>query len=319
MFRLSRLRIRARSRCVFVSLTARTVVKRVLTALLILSASIPAFSTTFPGTNTGPILDGGGGTTPQCTAAPRDINFAVSGMSGSLASVSLDFTMNPQHTYVGDLQVSLIAPDATTFVIFSRVGQNAATGDFGDSSDLNGTYSFADIASNNFWTAANTANGTTGPAGDILTGSYRTQLSGQHPNDTPGPAFTTLNTAFSGIATPNGNWTLRFLDCAAADTGTVSAANLTLLVPSASNASVSGRVTTAGGSGIRNAIVNIQGGDLTEPIIARTAAFGYYDFSVPAGQTYVIFITSKRFTFAEPVRVLNVGEDITDVDFIALE
>lgn len=89
-------------------------------------------------------------------------------------------------------------------------------------------------------------------------------------------------------------------------------------VPTAANAEISGQLTTASGEGIRNATVMITGGTLTEPIYVQTGTFGYYKFSnLPVGQTYVVTVISKRFTFANPSRVINLLESLTDENFVA--
>src|SRR5690606_5969998 len=200
--------------------------------------SAMATATVFTGRDTGPISDPGSGTPPNCTSAPRDINFDVTGMRAPIAGASVDFTMYPEHTWIGDLQVFLIAPDLTTFTIFSRVGQQQESGDNGDSSRLSGTYTFSDTATNNIWTAASAGGGSY----LIPEGTYRTQYAGPFGNDGVGPEETSLNTAFTNVANPNGVWTLRFMDCAQADTGSVVAANLTLLSPTAADATLLGRV-----------------------------------------------------------------------------
>lgn len=89
------------------------------------------------------------------------------------------------------------------------------------------------------------------------------------------------------------------------------------LAPTAASVNVGGRVTTASGQGIRNVVITLtdSGGVIT---IARTSAFGYYNFDfVRAGETYILSIRSKRFTFSNPTRVLSVQESLSDVDFIA--
>lgn len=87
------------------------------------------------------------------------------------------------------------------------------------------------------------------------------------------------------------------------------------LAPTAAGVSVSGRVLTAAGNGLRNAVVTMtdpQGVTQT----ARTSGFGYYRFfDVPAGATYVIEVASKRFLFAP--RVVAVQDELTDIDFVA--
>lgn len=287
-----------------------------LTVVIVLSCTLAGFPVGFTGTNTGAIVDGGT-PTPTC-GATRDVNFNVSGFTGQVGAVGVQFTMNPAHTWIGDLQISLIAPNATSHVIFSRVGANAA-GDVGDNANLSGTYAFRDLTMQNIWTSAASS---TDNNFIIPPGAYRTQGPGPHANDSPGPAFTSMNTVFATVpaANVNGTWTLRFLDCAAQDTGTVSAAQLNLLSPSASYSMLSGRVTTASGAGIRNTLVTVSGGNLSEPRIAATGSFGYYTFDgLEAAQSYIVTVSAKRFTFENPTVLVNLDQDLTDVDFTASE
>lgn len=86
---------------------------------------------------------------------------------------------------------------------------------------------------------------------------------------------------------------------------------------SAAGVSVSGRVTTATGNGIskvRVTLASASGATTT----ALTNAFGYYSFEeVTAGQTYVVSVSSKGYQFSEPVRIVNVGDTISDMNFVA--
>ncbi|MBB6086915.1 C25 family cysteine peptidase [Wenzhouxiangella marina] len=153
------------------------------------------------------------------------MTFNVSGISGSLTDVSLSITL--AHTWLGDLDVVLAPPGVTpgnpgSLVIFSRVGAVNA-GDAGDSSDLGASYVFSDAAVGDFWTAA----GGVGGGDTVPAGSYRTSVAG--PTTNPA-ASTSLIAAFGGLtpAQINGTWTLRFRDGWNADSGSVSAASLTL-------------------------------------------------------------------------------------------
>lgn len=86
----------------------------------------------------------------------------------------------------------------------------------------------------------------------------------------------------------------------------------------AAPASISGRVTTADGYGIRNAVVSVTGGNLVQRVTARTSSFGYYSLEgLEAGHTYVVMVNAKRYTFAAPTRVVTVNDSVTDIDFIA--
>ena len=89
-------------------------------------------------------------------------------------------------------------------------------------------------------------------------------------------------------------------------------------VPTAANVSVGGRIVSANGYGIRNVIVSLTDADGTTRT-ARTSTFGYYNFDeVPLG-TIIVSVASKRFTFANPTQVISVSDNVSDVDFTAIE
>lgn len=89
---------------------------------------------------------------------------------------------------------------------------------------------------------------------------------------------------------------------------------------SAATVSVGGRVTNASGYGIGGVVVSIDGGSLSEPIYARTSPFGYYSFEgIPAGQAYVVTVSSKRYTFNPASRVIVVQDSVGDADFVSQE
>ena len=89
------------------------------------------------------------------------------------------------------------------------------------------------------------------------------------------------------------------------------------LAPTAALVSVSGRVLSASGQGIRNVSVKLTGANGAIRF-AGTGTFGYFRFTeVEVGEIYVLEVTSKKFTFAEPTRVLSVQDEITNADFIA--
>lgn len=88
-------------------------------------------------------------------------------------------------------------------------------------------------------------------------------------------------------------------------------------VPTAAQVSVSGRALTETGRGIGNAQITLTDTN-GEVRAARTNIFGYFRFEeVSAGQTYILRVESKKYVFAEPVRILNVQEEIADIEFIA--
>lgn len=280
-----------------------------LLLLTLLSAQVPA--AVFNGTNTGAIPDGSN-PNPTC-GAPRDINFAVSGASAPVASLSVSITIN--HTYIGDLDVSLIAPDSTALTLFSFVGRTMPVGsNFGDNSNLNGTYVFSDVAPGNIWSsAASGGNGFNIPGGD-----FKAQMPGPFSPTNPGPPFSSLNSAFLGVANPNGNWTLRVLDCAAVDLGTVSAASLTLLGPTAAGSILSGRVISSTGRGLARVTISVLGGNLSSERKVMTNQFGYFIVDdLQAGLTYIVTASSKRYFFSNQTQIVNLGDDFGDLNFVA--
>jgi hypothetical protein len=90
------------------------------------------------------------------------------------------------------------------------------------------------------------------------------------------------------------------------------------LAPLAANASLGGRILTSNGRGIRNAHVVISGNNLQEPARAVTGPFVYYNFEdLAVGETYIVTVNSKRFSFKAPSRVVNLIDQIVDTDFVA--
>lgn len=89
--------------------------------------------------------------------------------------------------------------------------------------------------------------------------------------------------------------------------------------PSSAPASITGRVVTSDGRGIANLNITVAGGDLASPITVRTNSFGFYRFEgLPVGMTYFLTVDSKKFSFAESTRAVDLSEDIQGVDFIAV-
>ncbi len=90
---------------------------------------------------------------------------------------------------------------------------------------------------------------------------------------------------------------------------------LQIFAPTAAVVSISGKVSTAEGQGIRNAIVTItnQSGETRS---ARTNAFGKYSFAqITAGESYIVTVTAKEHSFTP--QVVNLAEENMDVNFTA--
>jgi len=90
------------------------------------------------------------------------------------------------------------------------------------------------------------------------------------------------------------------------------------LAPTAAGASIGGRISTPAGDGIAGTVVTLSGGNLLEPQTALTGPFGYYSFeNLAVGSSYFVTVSSKRFTFAEPTRVINLVDNVADANFVS--
>lgn len=168
----------------------------------------------FPGTGTGAI--------PDNVPAGINVTFNVTGISGTVNDIWI--SMNLTHSWVGDIDARLTAPNGTTsHVIFASTGATTATG-AGDSSDLLGVYRFIDNATGTNWWAAAAAAGAAVP---IPAGDYRSTAAGPQPAANFSPP-TVITAAFAGIPSANGTWTLNISDNALQDTGTINAATLAI-------------------------------------------------------------------------------------------
>ncbi len=131
-----------------------------------------------------------------------------------------------------------------------------------------------------------------------------------------------------GLTNPNGVWSLYVRD----DAGQLrpigdDAANfavgriaggwgLEFLAPTAADVSISGRVTTSEGRGIRGARVTVTGNSLSQPITVSTGVNGRYTVpGLTAGETYVVTVGARRFFFTQPSRVITLQDSVTDADF----
>lgn len=218
------------------------------------------------------------------------------------------------HTATGDVTVGLKGPTGYGTDLISAVG-GGSDGGPGDNF-VNTTID--DSAGADLLLATQ--------ASAPFTGSWRTMFNNASwsafgfPVDTVGQL-----SRWNGTSTL-GTWTVRISDQAqqtnAAGTldgwsliVTPRAFTCTPFTPTAAGVSVSGRVLNAQGQAISKAVVTLtSNAGSTRTVL--TNAFGYYSFDeVASGQTYLMSAGAKRYNF-QP-RVLNVGEDLTDVDFTA--
>ena len=121
-----------------------------------------------------------------------------------------------------------------------------------------------------------------------------------------------------GNTNPNGTWSL-YARVQGGGTGQVAGGwGIEFMVPTAAQASISGRVMTADGIAIRNAEVTVTGNSLTTPLRVSTSSFGYFSFDgLQTGETYVVTVNSRRYTFQTPSQVISLIDNVSDLDFVA--
>ncbi len=252
---------------------------------------------------------------PLCTNPGAYVckNIIVSGLPAN-AILSSASAVLIDHENVGSIDMEVRGPGGIpTFMPISRTGSTGPT-DCGDTSDVEGDYTFQDNAIGNWWATA----AVLGISQIMPSGTYFPSFPGGGPSPPGGNPNNTMSLSFLG--TTNGTWQVCIRDWGDNGGGRLQLARLNFTVPTAAGSTISGQVMTAGGNGIRNANVTISGGDLPEPITTRTGTFGFYSFTgIPAGGTYIVTINAKRYTFSNPTQILNVQDDIADANFIAEE
>lgn len=96
-------------------------------------------------------------------------------------------------------------------------------------------------------------------------------------------------------------------------------AMMSLLAPTASNVSISGKVTSRSGKPIKDTIVFLT----DDQGFARrtvTSLNGTYRFeNVESGRTYILNVRNKTFRFAQPTRVVSVSDIVENADFVTME
>ena len=223
-------------------------------------------------------------------SAISDLNFQIDGTASSSDPAST--TVGVNHSWLGDLVFKLTSPVGTTVTLIDRVGFPASS--FG-------------CPSNNMFNVKLDDDGTFPMIDDGCPG-----------DDDAGPLtgrFLPENalSAFDNQVA-NGTWILNVSDVAGGDTGMVRSFSLAFACP---GATVSGRVLTPNGQGLRNAVVSmIDSNDHKRT--ATTNSFGSYRFdNVETGRTYVMAVSAKRYRFQ--TRMITVTDDLSDIDFVGLE
>ena len=169
--------------------------KKITFSILFSLCCVFGFAQTFPGTGTPTSTQGPGGGTAATCGTPNELNLTVDvtgvgvlGTANILDQVDIDIT----HTWAGDINVTLIAPDGTT-------SANLTSGNGGSADDYTGTQ-FRDDA------ATPITDGTA-----PFTGVFQ-----------PEEPLSTFN----GVDA-DGTWTLNFCDSANGDVGTFNSWSIT--------------------------------------------------------------------------------------------
>lgn len=86
----------------------------------------------------------------------------------------------------------------------------------------------------------------------------------------------------------------------------------------AADATITGRVLTSGGYGIRNAYVTITDVNTGEVRTVLTNQFGYYTFAnLEVGHFFSLRVSARRYTFSNPTQSFSLGDSLANVNFVA--
>ncbi|HJS51446.1 MAG TPA: carboxypeptidase regulatory-like domain-containing protein, partial [Pyrinomonadaceae bacterium] len=89
-------------------------------------------------------------------------------------------------------------------------------------------------------------------------------------------------------------------------------------IPTAADASITGRVVSASGRGIANVVVTVTDMNGNRVGSATTNPFGFYAVSdLPVGNSYVVTLISRRFIFEPSSQVVTLDNDLDGLNFSA--
>lgn len=87
-----------------------------------------------------------------------------------------------------------------------------------------------------------------------------------------------------------------------------------VVLPTSAGVSISGRVLVPNGRGLLNAVVTITGPDGATRNVMTSGRGNFRFDDVATGQTYVISVRSRRFSFTP--QVVSINDNLTGIDFI---
>lgn len=157
------------------------------------------------------VYTGQGGSVADNNSTGSDFTITVDD-SMIVSDLSVTLT-NFRHTFIGDLMATLThEPTGRTITLFDRVGRvTTSNGSDGDSSNLHGTYTFADGGSN-LWAAAAAGNNGT----KLASGTYQATGNGIGAVASTGPDSVSFASTFEGIDA-HGDWVLNISDRSSGD------------------------------------------------------------------------------------------------------
>ena len=184
--------------------------------------------TAFAARSTAAVYNGPGGPLaddPGDGWGTAEFPIVISGTGATVQSVDAVTLNNLTHTWFGDTQFTLVAPDGTTLV-------RLASPRDGEDADLNGTYRL--VVDSSLPTLDQASVPLSGDD-DIPSGSYA--IATYQDTTTPGPR--TSYDPFDGMPL-DGTWTLRVEDFGVGDTGTLGSWSLEATVPEPGSLSLLG-------------------------------------------------------------------------------
>ncbi len=152
--------------------------------------------------------DGGQVYPSTMPAAPGSSAVTVPGNVTSITSIEVD---GLNHTWSGDLQMTLKDPNNVEHLVFLRPGY-LNTSNFGNSGDFAGDYRFVENGGSNLPSSSS--------AGDIAPGTYNQRFDSGG-TSWPNGENNINNTRLSLITGPQGDWCLKIYDWGGGDTGSI--------------------------------------------------------------------------------------------------
>ena len=259
------------------------------------------------------VINGGG------AADPYPSTIIVTGNPGPIGSMRV--TVYDYSTTIPiDVSFLLVSPGGRSFILMANAGGLTPGGPV--------TLNFADTAGQVLPFNGPLTTGDFEPTSYGLVANLPVPAPGG-PYNLPGsvigltPEAPSLVSTFGGT-NANGVWKLYVREQApppyapSTVVGIIGGWGIDFIISTSAQGSISGRVMTADGHGIRNVEVVITGNSLAEPLVVTTGSFGHFSFEgLATGETYVVSVNSKRYTFSTPSRVIALADNVVDADFIA--